>query len=313
MTKKHAINIVYSPQTGDSHKIFENHKAEIWHSKNKIDDMINVGMGWYSIRKPSPNDSIIVIEPFCILPRDYDPAFVAGFRYIFTWATKAFTSPKIRKKVVKINHPSCKDIVNKKSFGKDWTPWKDRLDEIVFIANNKTSKDSSELYSLRVKLADYLYKNSTMTVSWYGQIPLNKPYFKGSIKNKYEILNKVKFSVCCENSYHPIYTTNYLTEKMPEVWNAGAVPIYMGCYNIDMFGFPKNSYIDLRNFVKMSNHPHKYNINFPLLMQAISSFSNYEYNLYVSNIKNNVLVPNKLFKIISYDRMYNTLISTLVP
>lgn len=309
---KKIINIVYSPQKLDQHKVYENKDGEIWRGGKYDNSKINIGMGWYSLRDPSPKDSLLVIEPYCVLPRDYRPDFVKQFHFVFTWAVKGFHS-KLKSKIIEINHPSCHDLINKKIVDKDWLPWKERNDEIVFIANNKTSTHYSELYSLRIKLADYLHEHSKFKVSWYGQIPLNKPYFKGQIKSKQEILRQAKFSICCENSYDKDYTFNYFTEKMPEVWGAGTVPIYMGCYNIDRFGFHNQSYIDLRKIVFINKEEEaenkgKYNIDFNKLLNILDSYSEQQYNGFANILRTRILTPNKLFNQISYTRMYDTII-----
>jgi hypothetical protein len=310
MSKRLNINIVYSPQKGDPHKVFENHKGEIWHSKTKLSGKHNIGMGWYSIRNPKPQDSILVLEPFCVLPRDYRKDFVRKFKYVFTWAVKALHYPVLRKKIIEINHPSCRDLLARKHHSKTWLPWDKRADEIVFIANNKSSTHESELYTLRRVLADFLDKHSKYKVSWYGQIPLNKPYFRGKLQSKHRLLQQVKFSVCTENCYHKIYSHNYFTEKMPEVWGAGAVPLYIGCHNIDKFKYPKESYMDLREYLKLNNKNSERGILKDKLLNCLNSYSREQYNAYARSILTNVLTENALLSQISYNNMYKKIINT---
>jgi hypothetical protein len=49
-----------------------------------------------------------------------------------------------------------------------------------------------------------------------------------SMRNKVEIFKQYKFVLCFENNN----ITDYVTEKMPNVLQAGTVPIYMGSPNI---------------------------------------------------------------------------------
>ena len=309
------INIVYAPQKGPPHKVYSNERGEIWHSKKKDPKKINIGMGWYSIRNPKPGDNILVVEPRCVLERDYRIDFVRRFRHIFTWAHKAFPQPKLKNKIVPINHPSCAYLLNKKNIGNDWLPWNRRSNEIVIVANNKSSQHNSELYSLRKQLADLFSRNKTFKVSWYGQIPMkNTSYYKGNIKSKHQILKRAKFSICTENSYHPVFSHNYFTEKMPEVWAAGCIPLYMGCYNINRFGFPENSYIDLRRYVKIQNGraaaKGKYTIAINKLMQVMTACNKHKYTKFVNSVKNEVLTQECLFHHISPYRVYDTMINT---
>lgn len=310
MGNKIQINIVYAPSHSASNLIYENEFGEIWTGNSKMPGMHNVGMGWYSIPDPQPEDSIMVMEPFCVLDRDYNVDFVSKFKYIFTWAVKAFTDQSIINKVKEINHPSCHDLPSPHNIGENWLPWDKRSNEIVFIANNKTSVHNSELYSFRLKLADMLHERSSFKVSWYGEIPINKPYYSGKAHSKQDILSKVKYSVCTENSYDPTYTHNYFTEKMPEVWVAGAIPIYMGCYNIDSFKFPVHSYIDLRIYCRKDQE--NWRIDLDSLLQRIESLDTPRYENFKSDVVSNIRLPNGLYNIISYKRVYDKLITTFM-
>lgn len=307
---KVVLNIVYGPHKGPDKLVFQNHLGEIWHSGKYNPAKQNIGMGWYSLRDPKPSDSLMVVEPYCVLPRDYNVDFASKFKYIFTWATKAFTDPKVKRKVVPINLASCGDIYYKKDqMDTGWLPWNERSNEIVIIANNKSSTHKSELYSFRIQLADFFHYKTNYKVSWYGTIPLkDKPYFKGPIPSKQKLLTKMRFSICTENSYDPIYTYNYFTEKMPEVWASGAVPLYIGCYNINDFKFPTNSYIDLRNYI--SKNGNKIQINEKNLLSAINNFNAEQYALYRNTILNEVLIPNKMFNIISSHKVYKKMVQT---
>ena len=314
MGKKRAIiNLIYSPQKGAPHKIYENENGEVWRSKSYDNTKLNVGMGWYSIRDPKKEtDSLLAIEPYCVLPKDYETRFAKRFKHVFTWATKAFSHPALAKKIIPINHPSCWGIAAPEQIGKNWPAWNERKDEIVFVANNKTSTHESQLYSSRIALADYIEKHSKYKVAWYGQIPLKRDYFVGQLNNKHEKLKNSKFSICIENSYHSIYTHNYFTEKMPEVWLAGAVPLYMGCYNIDSFGFPKNSYIDLRPCIKKgrADKLHLEKSEFKTILDTIHKFDAKDYESYTNTLKKEVLHNGKLHDIISFTKMYDTIINT---
>lgn len=303
------VNIVYSPQKEAPQKLYESERGEVWISPERNSGMNNIGMGWYSIRDPNPEDCLLAIEPYCVLDMDYDPNFASRFRKVFTWTPQAFKHPSLANKVVEINHPSCRNPPDEKSLVDSWPKWNERANEIIFIANNKSSSHDSELYSLRIKLADLLYQNSRFKVKWYGQSSIRKPYYAGSINSKYEVLRKAKFSVCTENCYDPIYSHNYFTEKMPEVLFSGAVPIYMGCYNIDDFNFNPHSYIDLRTYVKKDGK--RFDIDLNSLIQRIEGFDSQRYDNFRKDIFHDITKPNGLYHIISFNRMYEVMIDSL--
>lgn len=307
MSNKKIINIVYAPGKDSPKKMFENKKGEIWNSNKYDPKKINIGMGWYSIKDPKPQDSILVVEPISILERDYSPNFAGKFKYIFTWASKAFTNEVFKNKIIEITHPTYHNSPNLDNIKSKWLPWDQRENKIIFVANNKSSQHYSELYSFRLILADILHEYSSFQVEWYGQIPIKKDYYKGDLDNKQQLLNKVKFSVCTENSYDSIYTHNYFTEKMPDVWQSGSIPIYFGCFNIDDFNLPKNSYIDLRNYCKKENG--KWIIKKEELINKIETFSNENYNSYLKDLENDIFKSGKFDKLTSFEDTYKKIIN----
>jgi hypothetical protein len=309
--EKVKVNLIYMPQGSDAESPrYQNEFGELWMNAYHKPDMYNISMSFYSANYPNPvelGDSIYVIEPMCVSERDYELFFLEKFKYIFTWADQAFKKTRVEKKVIPLNHPSCLGM-NKDGFEnrkKAWSTWNDRRDEIVFIANNKASNHFSELYSRRVTLAQWLSNNSQRhKVSWYAQGNINATYFKGTIKgDKSEVLNHVKFSICTENCYDEKYSANYFTEKMPEVWFSGAVPIYMGCHNIDQMGFHPDSYIDLRKFTDGKN------VRLRELLNEINTFDDEKYNRYVEAVNYNINQAN-LFDKISEEKVMAKMIET---
>lgn len=309
--EKVKVNLIYMPQNVDAEAPrYQNEFGELWMNAHHKPNMHNISMSFYSADYPNPvalGDSIYVIEPMCVSERDYELFFVEKFKYIFTWAEQAFKNTRAQHKIISLNHPSCLGM-DKKQFEnrkKNWSSWNDRRNEIVFIANNKASNHFSELYSRRVILAQWLSNNSqNYKVSWYAQLPITASYFKGTINgDKSEILNHVKFSICTENCYDEKYSTNYFTEKMPEVWFSGAVPIYMGCYNIDQMGFHPDSYIDLRKFTDGKN------VRLRELLNEINTFDEEKYNRYVAAVDYNINQAN-LFDKISEEKVMSKMIET---
>jgi hypothetical protein len=69
---------------------------------------------------------------------------------------------------------------------------------------------------------------------------------------------------------------------MPDSWIGGAVPLYMGCYNINDFKLPNNTYIDLRNFVKKQTHAKQ--IYLPQILQKLKSYTKKDYNNMINSI-----------------------------
>ncbi|NJO18398.1 MAG: hypothetical protein HC877_22490 [Thioploca sp.] len=268
----------------------------------------NIALSWYALRDPKPTDSIFVLEPMCVNPSDYGIEYLKNFKHIFAWTKKAFENTPVFNKVIEVNHPNLYKFPNPDVLINQWKPWEQRQDKLIIIANDKTSKHPSNIYKLRMMLANNLHKACKYKVEWYGQKPPKKPYRVGPVKDKLELLRNVKFTICSENCYHPKYSYNYFTEKMMHAWMAGTVPLYMGCHNIDQL-FPKEAYIDLRPYVKKNGH--NLQIDFPTIKNIINSFSKQDYEKMIKAIKEIIKSPEGLFHICSWQRVHLKMLETI--
>lgn len=61
------------------------------------------------------------------------------------------------------------------------------------------------------------------------------------------LMTKAKFVFCLENIHDPVYSVNYLTEKIFHGFLSASVPIYAGAWNVEQM-IPPDIFIDLRKF-----------------------------------------------------------------
>ena len=311
MPKKPEINLMYQAHKGPPSKHYNGPEGIVWMNKARRPGVPNVAISAYANRKPNPNDGMFVLEPMCVNPGDYNINYLQKYKHIFTWATKAFEGTKVANKVIPVRHPSCLQTPNINNLISPWQPWNKRKNQIVFIANKKISYHPSEIYTVRVRLAEWLDAHSKYEVVWHGHSPPKASFSRGKIRNKAEVLSKVKFSICTENCYDSKYSHGYFTEKMPDVWKSGAVPIYMGCYNIDTLGFGPNSYIDLRKYITKTGK--KAEIKFGQLRNAIERFDEAQYNQLHKEVVDNMHSPTGLFHVTSHAEVYRTMLRTFFP
>jgi hypothetical protein len=163
-----------------------------------------------------------------------------------------------------------------------WLPWEQRNGVIIVAGASKTSRHPASIYDLRIMLADFFFENN-FYVAWYGTTSLygysrgKRLYYKGPLTDKVNKIREYKFTICTENTYDPVYSHNYLTEKLPHAIYGGALPLYMGCYNIDKL-VPKHTFFDLRNFVIRDNG--KLTLLKQPLLEAINSFTKENFERY---------------------------------
>lgn len=245
---KKLANIVYADHHGDSKVYYDGDEGTVLMSNTRNTSMPNVFFG--DCNDVQPDDSVMVLEPIVTTPSHYNLEYLSKFRYVFAWASKFFETTTVKDKLIEINCGS--ELCSPKILPRDrignWNiPWRNRIDGVVIISCNKKSQHPASIYPLREKLSDALCE-SGYHVDWYGHQRMGKSYYRGPIADKLSIISKYKFHICTENTYDPIFSYNYLTEKMTHCIFAGSVPLYMGAHNIDDL-LPKNSFLDLRNFV----------------------------------------------------------------
>src|SRR5690606_2295704 len=297
------INFIYLPQKGIE-KIYEDENGIIYRSKIKDPKHINVALGYLANRRPLDQDSILCLEPRCVTALDYSEE-IKKFHKVFSWCKPGMNFIPDQKLHI-IHHPSWEDPPKYETLVRP--KWSERQGFVV-VSNNKTSDHYSNIYEVRIKIADYLYAKK-FDVSWYGQESIDRPYYKGPAKNKLEVLQKARFCICPENCYDEVYSHGYFSEKMPDAWFGGCVPLYIGCYNIDELNIPKECYIDLRDFVKKTKEKTK--ILYSELHNKINSFRENDYTNMIHATNEFMNREDGLYYIISNKRAYRDIIKSFL-
>ena len=130
-----------------------------------------------------------------------------------------------------------------------------RVGSIYYIRQDFLNKAKVEPY-----LVKHLYNGSKRWGGshYKGRVPPHDPFCIEITKK----VNEYLFCFCPENTYHPIWSWGYMTERLFRCFRAKTVAIYMGCYNIDEH-VPKDLYIDFRDFFGDYDKLADYLIKFP--------------------------------------------------
>lgn len=135
------------------------------------------------------------------------------------------------------------------------------------ITYNKDTTYTGTLYKQRVELIEDLL-NKDVDIDVYGRNWENSPYkgdprIKGTVKDKIDSLKDYDFSICIENCIED----GYFTEKLTDCMLCDTTPLYMGCPDIETFGFsgiiPITSSEDLTSerLIKTSQESNKLLLN----------------------------------------------------
>lgn len=90
----------------------------------------------------------------------------------------------------------------------------------------------------RMAFYDRLSSNYPEIMDHYGRGKFNGPQYRGEVKDKWDGLEKYRYSLAIENYQGP----HYFSEKITDALLAWCMPIYWGCTNLSDY-LPEDSYV----------------------------------------------------------------------
>ena len=186
---------------------------------------------------PSHKLILTMWEPPTVNPYNYYPQFHRVFGKILTWSDDIVDN----NKYFKFFYPRQQlyMISERPSF--------DEKKLCCMVAGLMQSTYEGELYSERVKIAEYFENCLADVFDLYGERGYKDKYFKnykGCVPHKIGTLKNYKFCICYENVKE---LNGYVTEKIFDCFHAGCVPVYWGAENIEKYISP-SCFIDRRKF-----------------------------------------------------------------
>jgi len=120
------------------------------------------------------------------------------------------------------------------------------------ICGDKYSLVPHELYSLRRQAAEWFAAHGTIPMYVYGIPGMKSPNYVGPSADKNATLSQYRYSLCFENSYHPVWSQGWTTEKIFDCMAARTVPVYYGDSQIEK-RVPPDCFIDYRQFDSLAD------------------------------------------------------------
>lgn len=201
---------------------------------------------------------LFMLEPPTIVPEQYDlKKMKKRFSKIYTFDDSLVDNQQI----FHFYYPVC-DVTKCRKI-----PYESKQ-FLVMIAGNKQSSHPDELYSKR-KDAIHYFGLKGLDLYGRGWSKTEFPCYRGAIRDKWDVLQNYRFSICYENIKG---MNGYITEKIFDCFIAGCVPIYLGANNIEQY-IPKDCFIDQRDFD-----------SFEELELYLKSMTKEQYDQYIHNI-----------------------------
>jgi len=197
---------------------------------------------------PSALTILYMYEPPAIDPMQYTRRVWKQFDAILTWNTwLTKSSPAFTfEPGAYYDLPYCSDYgVKPTERSSDLSA---REKAICQICGDKYSLSAEEIYSERRKLTRWFNEHAHTRMDVFGRPAMETPNYRGECGDKAETFARYRYALCFENTFHPVWTQGYLTEKILDCMASGAIPVYYGCSNIEEL-VPPDCFIDYRQFV----------------------------------------------------------------
>jgi hypothetical protein len=111
-----------------------------------------------------------------------------------------------------------------------------------------------DILDLREKFFENLNIEPRLVAHTYGPVPWGgNNRYQGFIDKKHshydhlKRMNEYLFCWCPEPIYHPIWSYDWITERLFNCFKSKVIPIYYGCYNLEEY-IPLEFVIDFRKF-----------------------------------------------------------------
>lgn len=265
--KDRLLELGYDLKTADNH-LLENCEWVLFYEGNSVKPY----MGWRGVarwtfarlrRQPLTRNlyaecieagmkdkvALFLWEAPAVIPGNWSPKLHRLFPLIFTWHDHYAS----KQNFVKINWPQTRKFPSILD-----VPFLERK-LLVNISMNKFSRHPRELYSARRSSIRYFENHQPDQFDLYG-VGWNRPAtrieqifpglcpmfssYRGTVKNKWDVLPKYRFSLCYENIRDE---PGLITEKIFDCMRAKCIPIYWGASNITDYVDPA-AFIDRRKF-----------------------------------------------------------------
>ena len=247
-------------------------------------------------------DFLLMLEPVVVLPGEFDQRVWKHFDHIFGLfdALKAH-GDKFHKILFPRADISGKNPVTAIQSQRELLyQLSGRKNAICMISGNKSSHVPGELYSKRVEVAQWFAEHSKIPFDIYGKPPFALPNYRGEIPagEKLSVMKQYRYSLCFENTSHPVLSAGYITEKILDCLETRTIPIYLGASNIEQY-IPPECFIDFRKFA-----------DFRELDMYLNSISATKYKEYITAI--DAFVCSGGLGKYSESALYNDIVKVLI-
>ena len=255
------INVVYERLFwNEIHSLHRGNLRVLWTPHPIADADIYAYFSPSSFRgKTKGFDVLLLLESITVLPGAYDEKVWSCFDHVLSLCDAAaaisdHATPVCHPRSHWIHPSPVTEDINER---KTKYPLQGRQRGICMINGYKKSSAPFELYSSRERVARWFHEHSSLPFDVYGNPPFPLPNYKGMLApdGKIGALSWYTYSLCFENTCHPVFAAGYISEKILDCLESRTIPIYWGCANIHT-RIPKACYIHFPDYASMTDLEH---------------------------------------------------------
>jgi hypothetical protein len=204
---------------------------------------------------------LVAMEPYNGMPHNWDAEKIKNFKTYVCWNSKFLnslaTDPAIVKSGTELVYLRGNVFCNHYNELASWPDYDSRIKGICALNKlyDTGHKDCGDIIMERepmmqaVDLSTDLRADVYAPTPWGGDLyqgPDGSPIHHSHIK-QLELISNYRFMLAFECIYHPIWSYDFVTERIFNAFKCKTVPVYWGGWNIEQF-IPANIFIDMRKF-----------------------------------------------------------------
>lgn len=228
---------------------------------------------------PEHYPHLLIAEPYIEIPEQWDPNVITKYQTCITWHSQFYRTIKEQMPVKLIyGTPMCNQY-----FELDRFPSYDgRINGVICLNKLGRTGRFGDIYRLRYDVLNAL-QIAPMVKHVWCHTPWGGAMYQGAVPAPYhshilnlQKLSEYRFCLCFESTYHPVWSWDFITERMFNCFKTKTIAIYYGCYNIETH-VPQELFIDYRQFTPESLS--EYLLNFTQTRWESMTEAAYNWNL----------------------------------
>ncbi len=204
---------------------------------------------------------LVQCEPYPTMRENWQWEYLVGYEKIITFSPKFFQRYHHTGKMILID--GCLGC-NPCNHFNQFLHYQDKINGVCMLNKVMNTGLEGDIYWLRPELMNNLstslVRDIWCTSKWGGELyrgAVDSPLHH-SHSSQLQKINEYRYCACFEGTYHPLWSSGFITERILNCFRAKTMPIYIGCWEIETY-VPERFFIDFRKYWSpIPGHPRQY-------------------------------------------------------